>query len=443
MFRQSPLNKMGSRDSFRSSQYYKSGATSRDRFKEDQKTRSERRSEIMSNNRFNVLEDGVTENEIQCSNAAAKPQKPPPITVTDIEVAVLKAAIDTTNTKSEVYFKVLHDSVKIITQNHDDFKTVNDFCVSKQYECNTHPYRSDQNLKICLFGLPEVNIDKLKAELLKYEVTPHDIKTITPKKPYGKGSLKIYLLFFKRSNGVKIRNLRSISQLLSFFVRWEYFSPKKSDKNEPTPTQCTRCQGFGHGQEYCRRSYKCVSCGQGHPSKDCTQRKTIPNADSTVNQKPRVPDNLVKCANCGDNHTSNFRGCVTRKQYVERIIKAKERNSSTQRATLPNLGSTEAYPHLNTPASTSYLNQHFNNTTTTPQLQHHQWQNPGISSFDTEGFNKILQAQQKQTFEMVTAMMNSLMTAMLSKMEDMFSNLIKNIFNNNKCTSNNNNHVLV
>lgn len=167
----------------------------------------------------------------------------------------------------------MHDSIKTINQNYGDFKTVNDFCIANNYQCNSHPYRSEQNLKICLFGLPDFKGEELKVGREKYLVKPHEIKKITPKKLYGNGSFKIYLLFFKRSNGIKFRNPRSISHLFSFYVRRtprEYFSPKKGSKNEPNPTQCTSCQGSDHGQEYCQRSYKCVSCGQGHPSKDCT-----------------------------------------------------------------------------------------------------------------------------------------------------------------------------
>ncbi|XP_018574832.1 uncharacterized protein LOC108913716 [Anoplophora glabripennis] len=59
------------------------------------------------------------------------------------------------------------------------------------------------------------------------------------------------------------------------------------------PTQCHRCQRFGHAQSRCTADVKCVKCGEGHHSADCTKKRETP----------------AKCANCGGEHLASYRRC--------------------------------------------------------------------------------------------------------------------------------------
>ncbi|XP_064479354.1 uncharacterized protein LOC135392575 [Ornithodoros turicata] len=71
----------------------------------------------------------------------------------------------------------------------------------------------------------------------------------------------------------------------------EYFSP----------TQCYRCQGFGHVAKYYRRSERCRACAGSHAFKDCTTRKE------------------QRCANCGGPHPTSFGGCPKRKVAIAAV----------------------------------------------------------------------------------------------------------------------------
>lgn len=75
--------------------------------------------------------------------------------------------------------------------------------------------------------------------------------------------------------------------------------PPRKKKEVP---QCKNCQIFGHTQNYCFKTPKCVKCGEGHTSLNC----------------PKSKKSKAKCANCGEGHTSNWKGCSAYKKAVEK-----------------------------------------------------------------------------------------------------------------------------
>ncbi|UYV79488.1 hypothetical protein LAZ67_17002858, partial [Cordylochernes scorpioides] len=77
-------------------------------------------------------------------------------------------------------------------------------------------------------------------------------------------------------------------------------------------TQCFNCQGFGHGQLNCFLKSKCVKCAEEHHSKDCPRKsKQLP----------------PKCANCGEAHTANYRGCPNFPKPQQQQLKPPRQNS--------------------------------------------------------------------------------------------------------------------
>jgi len=68
--------------------------------------------------------------------------------------------------------------------------------------------------------------------------------------------------------------------------------------------QCMRCQKYGHTKNYCRNSPKCVKCAEQHLTSDCPRK---------------FHDTAVKCANCGDQHPANYRGCMIHKKLQQHL----------------------------------------------------------------------------------------------------------------------------
>lgn len=71
--------------------------------------------------------------------------------------------------------------------------------------------------------------------------------------------------------------------------------------------QCKRCQRFGHTKNQCFRPFRCVKCGNEHPTSSCT----------------KTPDTDATCANCQEKHPASYKGCAKYKQYKDKILKTK------------------------------------------------------------------------------------------------------------------------
>nr|CAH7730417.1 unnamed protein product [Callosobruchus chinensis] len=64
-------------------------------------------------------------------------------------------------------------------------------------------------------------------------------------------------------------------------------------KKRTGPNQCYRCQIYGHCQNNCTATPRCVRCGGHHRAAECKLPREQP----------------AKCANCRGQHPANFRGC--------------------------------------------------------------------------------------------------------------------------------------
>ena len=76
-------------------------------------------------------------------------------------------------------------------------------------------------------------------------------------------------------------------------------------------TKCYKCQKFGHIQTDCKEKTKCGRCNK-----------------ENCNYKCKIEYAL--CANCGEKHSSNYRGCIKYKEELERA-QEKRKNSSKER----------------------------------------------------------------------------------------------------------------
>ena len=105
-------------------------------------------------------------------------------------------------------------------------------------------------------------------------------------------------------------------------------------KKKNYAAQYHRCQRFGHGSRNCTLAPKCVKRGAAHLTSECTlpQKASPAMENNAEHHKP-----LVKCANCQGNHTANYRGCPSRKTYLEALEKQRKKPAVQQspRVTIP------------------------------------------------------------------------------------------------------------
>ncbi|KAG8231440.1 hypothetical protein J437_LFUL000157 [Ladona fulva] len=94
----------------------------------------------------------------------------------------------------------------------------------------------------------------------------------------------------------------SLHYICNMKVKIETFRPPRG------PLRCHRCQLFGHTIKACLMNFRCVKCGQSHPSSECQRSITA----------------APTCANCKGSHPANYRGCQAYKSIKERLAKLKK-----------------------------------------------------------------------------------------------------------------------
>lgn len=95
----------------------------------------------------------------------------------------------------------------------------------------------------------------------------------------------------------------------------------ESYRTPALPRQCFKCQRFDHVSRNCNAVSRCVKCGESHTSENCP-----------IKEKEKFT-----CANCKENHTANYRGCVDYKMAKKRITKSrpKTRKAHTKKPSDP------------------------------------------------------------------------------------------------------------
>ncbi|XP_061909386.1 uncharacterized protein LOC133653724 isoform X2 [Entelurus aequoreus] len=125
-------------------------------------------------------------------------------------------------------------------------------------------------------------------EELKRQIKGGTVKMLTRMMAYRNGekmeSESVLVQFVE-----EVLPQRIMIGFLSFYVR----------AYVPPPVRCFKCQRYGHIASVCHAKLRCGMCGGEHEYGQCGD------------------NDLVKCCNCGGNHTAAYGGCVIRKQATE------------------------------------------------------------------------------------------------------------------------------
>lgn len=198
--------------------------------------------------------------------------------------------------------------IRVFSANTDSYKVLKDTLMKAQVKFYTYQLREEQMTKIVLHGLPQIPINDLKTELINQDIKPTEIKMLNiHQKKYDDHA--VYLLYFPKIDKVKISTLREIRYINHVKVRWQYYTNKRQG-----PMQCSRCMMYGHGGRNCGLNPVCIRCGGDHFSNACTHLKD----PLTGQARERIPDDMVKCGLCGQNHPANYSRCVKRLEFIDR-----------------------------------------------------------------------------------------------------------------------------
>lgn len=242
----------------------------------------------------------------------------PPIYVYDKSVNQLNQLLSLTSIEQKDYLlRVGKGNVQIIIKTKPHFVEAVGQLRSNDVQFFTHGTSDDVPDKFVLSGLPKYDIESVKLELENNHIIPTDVKLLSVSKTEDVAS---YLLQFPKG-ATKLQELRKTKALFNVIVFWRFYSRKKLDA-----VQCFRCQQYGHGMRNCNLQAKCVKCGERHQTKDCH----LPSKAELAPDDPTVKP-LIKCANCSQNHTANFKGCPTRLHYLKKLEEKKTRPQPDRR----------------------------------------------------------------------------------------------------------------
>lgn len=235
-----------------------------------------------------------------------RPKKPalfPPIVVQGVTIQRMQEHLKNMgeNVSKNIILKITADTIKLLTSDKDTYTAAKKFCTDNNITGFTYTPKQDRYVKFCMYGLWEMPINQLSAELSSKNISPVLIKQLALKEKRYDGEA-IYLLYFKRSQNIRLADLRNITGLFNVVTRFQYYKNKEKE-----PTQCSNCQQFGHGTQNCFRPAACVRCAGAHKSKECIHLPVAEDAEW------KIPDDKVKCVLCNEKHTANYRQCKARK----------------------------------------------------------------------------------------------------------------------------------
>lgn len=263
----------------------------------------------------NVLMDDSDLTDQQTTAASvqlARKVRCPPIHVYGKTVPQLNQLLSTTNINQKDYLlRVGRSNIQIIIKTKSHFVEAVNLLRSNDVQFFTHGTSDDIPDKFVLSGLPKYDVNDVKTELENNGVVATEIKLLSATKT---GDVASYLLQLPKG-AVKLQELSKIKSLFNVVVYWRFYSRKKSDA-----VQCFRCQQYGHGMRNCNLQAKCVKCGERHLTKDCQLPTRAEVGSENSNSKAHI-----KCANCSQNHTANFKGCPSRLNYLKKLGERKAR----------------------------------------------------------------------------------------------------------------------
>lgn len=255
-------------------------------------------------NRFSILdtENSDTQNVSEGSRATSN-AKPPPIFLREaISSTLVKSLTDVAGHNN--FYVVSHSTgkikeTKIQIYSEKIYRVVQNYLESQKKNFYTYQLKSSKGLVVVIKGI-ESSVDptEIKEALQVNGFETKMVMNILNKNRVPQPMFKVELApnapKLKRNETHPIYKLR---YLLHRRVQVE--EPHKRNG----PVQCTNCQEFGHTKSYCTLRTVCVACGDFHQVSQCK-----------LDKLRKEDKEKIKCGNCGDNHTANYRGCPV---YIE------------------------------------------------------------------------------------------------------------------------------
>ena len=186
-----------------------------------------------------------------------------------------------------------NDQVRVQPMESSDYTTIIKALMEKNTEFHTFKPRQNRSFRVVIRNVhPSTEVQDIKRALNEKE---QDVTNIWNVKQIGTNK-PLPIHFIDLNPNPTNKDIYQITTLLHTTVVVEAPHIRRISP------QCQRCQKYGRTKNYCRNTPKCVKCAESYMTSDSIRR---------------TPDAAVKCANSGEQHPANYRGCSVHKSLQQ------------------------------------------------------------------------------------------------------------------------------
>lgn len=256
---------------------------------------------VSTQNRFTGLQQ-------QNNSAQATPPKQlycPPIIIRGKSFKDVNDILKQNGIVSKFKLKLTSFGLRIQATDEEAHKKLLKTLAEANVEHFSYQLRSEIPLRFILSGLPTMDVNEIKNELVEnnlptiIDVTPLPIRT----KRYDDHS--IYIVRFPNKS-INIHQLKQTKYLFNVVIKWDIYRRRKTG-----PVLCARCQHYGHVANNCKLNPRCSLCAGNHSYDNC----------------PKKEETEIEplCCNCNGNHKPISNACPKKSEYINIQMKLSKR----------------------------------------------------------------------------------------------------------------------
>jgi hypothetical protein len=270
---------------------------------------------IDTRNQFDKFTDDESDMESLASEVIQPTIKPPtktakltskppkPIYVSSTSFVGVKNSLMSLTVKKAPDFKIVGKQIKILAHTKEDKKLIQEKLAQTKQLHYTFTEPEDRHLQFVLYGHHTNDTEELKQELVTSKIPASKVTKIN-----RSTDSPVFLVSFEKNSEVNLRVLQNNhDKLNNLIIRWAKFQP-----NQRRPTQCHRCQRFGHAANNCALPFRCVKCLDSHEPGKCART---------------TREGAASCVNCqAEGHASNSTSCPAYQKHVDLIAAKKQKD---------------------------------------------------------------------------------------------------------------------
>lgn len=183
--------------------------------------------------------------------------------------------------------KLIVDGFNIKSKSQDQQRAITAMLNEKEITYHSFTLPDDKFIKVVIRGLPiTTKVEDIQSDLLAAGFVVRQVAQLTRRRDGDKVPMPLFLITLSQTE--RHEQIHQQKFILDLQVKIEEYRGREG------PSQCHKCQEFGHTQRNCGRPPRCVKCtADDHMTADC----------------PKEKEDLPQCCNCKGQHTANWTGC--------------------------------------------------------------------------------------------------------------------------------------